>query len=849
MNRSIDEIVASLRYAKKELKTGGVLLVGAGCSATAGIPLAAEFVEEIRREHRAAYERAAPTKSYPDCMKALLPGVRQQLIAHYVDKVTCINWAHVCIAALLKHGFVDRILTTNFDNLIVRACALLGEFPAVYDLAVSPTFKPAVIPPKAVFHLHGQHTGFVMKNTLEEVDAQAEVLRPVFEDIGRKRPWIVVGYSGLNDPVFKLLAEVPRFEFGLDWVGFGDREPDEHVRTELLDDARYAYYVRGYDADSFFVTLAQQLSIFPPDVVARPFSYMQELLGKLTEWRSPGHWTKQDVVGPARDALDVAIRQFEQTAATAADVAGTAAHAPPPGVLSASHVFNLQMAGDYRAVLNAESLLDEPTREKVKDAIAWAHTLAGDELCNQAASRPAEEGLVLLEAAARAYEAALRVKPDLTVALNNLGNTLAEQAKRRKYDPQFALTTLQHAAAQFEEALQVNPHDVHALDRLGNVLIETARISVGDEADQLLRQAAAMFEAALEIQPGAAFLLNNWGEALFERAKLAVVDDPERCLEEAADKHRQALESKPDDAYALGQWGNCLAQRATAALARGSDQEAMRHFAAAAEKYEKADQLQPGSGYVLNRWGIALFEWGALQRGEEAMRLLLAAADKHRRASEVHRHDAYALERLGEALLQLGWRSQQKHEAEQFFQEAVDTFERALRLRPRFPQWFNNLGCALFELGRLRKGADAERYLVEAAEHHREAYAINPRDVYALDNWGKVLMVRAGLHGDDEAEPMLLEAIEKHRAALELHPRDVFALCQWGDALVELARRVRGPEAERLLAEALERFHRAAETDPANDRARDSLTALAAWAAARNAGADEGAEDVAAAAA
>ena len=118
-----------------------------------------------------------------------------------------------------------EFLTTNFDPLVVRACALSGIYPAVYDFAASQLLKPAQVPEMAVFHLHGQRTGFVLMNTEEECAAHARRLGPLFQDAGRGRIWVVVGYSGENDPVFDHLADVPAFDYGLFWVGYRDREP------------------------------------------------------------------------------------------------------------------------------------------------------------------------------------------------------------------------------------------------------------------------------------------------------------------------------------------------------------------------------------------------------------------------------------------------------------------------------------------------------------------------------------------------------------------------------------------------------------------------------------------------
>jgi hypothetical protein len=170
--------------------------------------------------------------------------------------VARINWAHIAIAQLIKHGYVDRVLTTNFDPLVVRACALIGAFPAVYDFAASQVLKPADIPGEAVFYLHGQRTGFALMNTTEECRAHSKRLKPLFQDAGQGRTWVVVGYSGENDPVFDHLAKVPAFDNNLYWAGYKDSEPAEHVRDKLVTSGKYAFYVKGFDADDFFVRLA-----------------------------------------------------------------------------------------------------------------------------------------------------------------------------------------------------------------------------------------------------------------------------------------------------------------------------------------------------------------------------------------------------------------------------------------------------------------------------------------------------------------------------------------------------------------------------------------------------------------
>lgn len=267
MNGNVDDIVSILK-AGSAANRGCSLLVGAGCSITANIPSASGFVEIIKSKFRSQYDRT-DQKTYPKCMAALPPGVQRDLIAEYVDKAK-INWAHIAIAQLLANGWVNRILTTNFDPLVIRACSLVGHHPAVYDFAASQLLKPDQVPDQAVFHLHGQRTGFVLMNTEEDCKEHSKRLGPIFQDAGLGRTWIVVGYSGDNDPVFDHLADVECYEYGLYWVGHEDSDPANHVREKLLIPGKNASFVRGHDADSFFVELAQKLDCFPPQFVKEP---------------------------------------------------------------------------------------------------------------------------------------------------------------------------------------------------------------------------------------------------------------------------------------------------------------------------------------------------------------------------------------------------------------------------------------------------------------------------------------------------------------------------------------------------------------------------------------------------
>ncbi|MCY2995840.1 MAG: SIR2 family protein [Planctomycetota bacterium] len=406
--RDMDDVVEAVRYAKRRGKKCA-LLIGAGCSASAGVPLARGFVDVIKDSLPIVYDRAKE-KTYPHCMAELADGERRDLIAGYVESAR-INWAHLGIAQLIKAGYLDRVLTTNFDPLVLRACALLNVFPAVYDFAASQRFKPAYTPEKAVFHLHGQHTGFVLLHTEEEVSELSKSIAPLFEDAGRGRLWLVVGYSGENDPVFEHLANVDRFDQRLYWVGYKDSDPERHVKERLLGETKSAFFVKGYDADGFFTVLGQRLGCFPPVFVEKPFSHLGEMLDTITSYTPPGQATPIDIRLTAKTLISAAIRSLEE--------------GPERKTLLAEAYL---LAAQFDAVLTLRSDEMSPS---LTQAVGWALTMQGNSLFTQAKTKSGADADALFAQAGEKYAAALTIKPDFHEALNNWAVALIELSRTR----------------------------------------------------------------------------------------------------------------------------------------------------------------------------------------------------------------------------------------------------------------------------------------------------------------------------------------------------------------------------------------------------------------------------------
>ena len=199
-------------HGKGKLDCGVTLLVGAGFSASAGIPTAGQIVNEILRKHELLENAGGPPpgqSEYAFLMSMLPPDERSKIIRLAIKKAEDpatkhlrINWAHLLLATLVEAGYVNQILTTNFDPLVVEALAVTGQPVRAFDLTASVGFQSGALESSSVIYLHGQAHGLWLTNSPEEMSHVEPHLNSVFQDALRDSILIVVGYSGECDPVF-----------------------------------------------------------------------------------------------------------------------------------------------------------------------------------------------------------------------------------------------------------------------------------------------------------------------------------------------------------------------------------------------------------------------------------------------------------------------------------------------------------------------------------------------------------------------------------------------------------------------------------------------------------------------
>lgn len=174
---------------------GGVFLVGAGASITAGVPagsgvsrlcaidLAArygsnnEFGEDEADQAMSWLKEKGHVPNEIDWSSAYSyffdahytdPILQRRIIQTALDKGRDrINWAHLCLGELIANRYVHTVLTTNFDQLVLQGAVYAGIFPAVADGLESLSRIDPKPPHPQIVHLHGSRHAYRLQCAME----------------------------------------------------------------------------------------------------------------------------------------------------------------------------------------------------------------------------------------------------------------------------------------------------------------------------------------------------------------------------------------------------------------------------------------------------------------------------------------------------------------------------------------------------------------------------------------------------------------------------------------------------------------------------------------------------------
>ncbi len=860
-----EHIAKHIAYACRNGETGNTrkvsFLIGAGFSRSAGIPTAGEIVASTLRAHPLieGLERCPDGQSeYAFLMSNLPPVERTKIIRAAIDKATDpktkrlkINWAHLLLAALVNANYINQILTTNFDPLMVDALAVTGQPVRTFDLTAAAGFQPGLIDSSAVIYLHGQAHGLWLSNTEPEMERVRSHLPSVFCDALLGSTLIVVGYSGEHDPVLDSLAKIPQFPGRLYWVHYGTNNPCEAAMAILEDHAKEAFLVRDHDADSFMRELVLEgLKIEQPKIVSDPIEAITASLKSIMAFPQRSDIPKQS------DPVEAALRSLEKARPAPSKPGPGGGEAEKPQMRTAIQIAIAGATRDLRKLEELSVEIGKDAPEEIKRRLGdslmatassliragklgaassalkearrlgtsspeWEELTGAELLRGRALAATGGEADGLFKEAYEKYQAAVKIKPDFHAALNNWGSALSERAKSKSGEE--AERLFKEAYERYQAAVQIEPDDYGTLSNWGTALSGHAKSKSGEEAERLFKEAYEKYRAAVQVKPDGHTALFNWGNTLSDHAKSKSGEEADRLFREAHEKYQAAVQVKPDDYKTLSNWGTALSGHAKSK----SGQEADKLFKEAYEKYRAAVQIKPDDYKTLSNWGGALSDQAKSKGGEEADGLFKEAYEKYQAAVRIKPDYHDALSNWGTALSEQA-KSRSGEEADRLFREAYEKFQAAVRIKPDYHEALSNWGTVLSDQARSKSGEEADRLFREAYEKFQAAVQIKPDDQRALNNWGAALSEQARGKGGEEADRLFKEAYEKYQAAAQIKPDNCEALRNWGAALTYQAKGRSGEEADRLLKKAYDRFQLGMMVAPSDETLHYNMACLAA---------------------
>lgn len=305
MSFSIKEIAKTLRDNKKQ-GTPVIVFTGAGCSKSAGMPLASELINEINKKYKSNLKTLTDTekKDYGLCMRKLTPHEQKSLIEKHISK-SKINWAHIALASLLKNGYLGKVLTFNFDNILNRACSLDNFYPPTYDLKVLSEEYFSAIPNRSIVHLHGQWSGFQLANSDIDTGKQAEKLNNFIKNTINNSPTLFIGYSGGADAFFKLVDDGFIGQHRLFWIDYA-KEPNNNVKKFIDVNPNHRNFIGEQDADRFLLELAIELKCFPTELFKDPIKHLKGICELVNQFPLPTSDTEVDILEDTKKTLEIA---------------------------------------------------------------------------------------------------------------------------------------------------------------------------------------------------------------------------------------------------------------------------------------------------------------------------------------------------------------------------------------------------------------------------------------------------------------------------------------------------------------------------------------------------------------
>jgi len=275
--------------------------LGAGASASAGIPTAGDMIWDFKRtifsiqnkisirllsdlanpivqqriqqflDSNGTFPAAGSDEEYARYFEEVYPTEADRRT--YVDRLISSGtpaYGHLALAALMRLGKAKIVWTTNFDRVIEDAN--FRVYGSSKDLIVA-TLDKATLATEAMNEgrfpilgkLHGDFQSRRLKNTPNELQSQDTDLRHALVEGCKRYGLVVMGYSGRDRSIVEALemgiADGKGYPAGLYWCHRADSPPTPSV-AKLLSDARAAgIQAEAVEVETFDECLADILNL------------------------------------------------------------------------------------------------------------------------------------------------------------------------------------------------------------------------------------------------------------------------------------------------------------------------------------------------------------------------------------------------------------------------------------------------------------------------------------------------------------------------------------------------------------------------------------------------------------
>ena len=769
----IEDLVITLKSAVREgYKV--VFLIGAGVSRSAGIAMTSEMIPRLKefiydrekeksgtsvniesyinnlREIReiSAKEGERQTLLFGALMKHLRPANRQIFIQQCLernedkpDREPHLNWAHIYLGQLISSGYVDTVLTTNFDFLLQDALRLYDINPLICYHEATADDILAPTPFKKIVHIHGNAATYRMRATPEEVEGLPENFRDVIKDVCRNACVIVIGYRGGEASLMNILLQKAEGGFPnfLYWVAHEKEEGDltNFVKDTLAKSKGTAQLLLGQDADNFFHQLVKGLQLGLPPFISKPFSTQKRLIESL-----PEHLELPGVMAETKRMLEEAIRNYETN--------------PVEDKVKAHHHF-------LKAVSLFEKVGYNDALKEVKEAIKLNPGESDYWFLQGLIHQKMNE----LKEACVSYEEAVRIKPDEHEAYCNWGSALSDLAQREP-DLEKARHLFEASFQKYRKATSIKT-DMHgAYYNWGSALSDLAQREPDlEKARHLFGASFQKYQEATRIKADFHEAYNNWGLALSALARReGDLNEARPLFEESFKKYQEATRIKADNHEVYFNWGTALLDLAQ----RESDlKKAKPLFEESFQKYQEATRIKTDSHEAYNNWGLALLDLARREPDlKKAKPRFEESFQKYQEATRIKAdyHEAY--NNWGLALADMARMEEDLNKARPLFEESLKKYQEAVKINPDFHDTYKNWAIILSNMA-MKIGKDTpegQEKLKEALQKFERALEIakDPLCYYGISR------AMAGLRRCEEAREMLSQLPKTFAALAQKDP-------------------------------------------------------------------------------